>query len=182
MRYLIFTLLFTLGACAEIKVRSSYAPNTDFSKYKTWCWLKGCDLVYQGPGYVMDSATIEHIANAIAVEMQQKGFVQVDDMSDILVDFHIVVKQDSAISARVHEEDLPFWDLYENNYYHFLRGSLIIDIADRRKGEMVWRSNSRRVMSIQPDIRLSHIQKGVRKALRKFPPKQVVVESNESGE
>lgn len=178
MRYTLLLFLFLLAGCAEIKVRSSYAPGTDFSQYKTWCWLKGCDLVYQGPGYVIDSAIIEDIANAIAVEMQEKGFVQVDDMSDILLDFHIIVKQDSAISARVHEEDLPFWDLYENDYYHFLRGSLIIDIADRRKGQMIWRSNSRRVMSIYPDIKSSDIRKGVRKALKKFPPKNQLTEGS----
>lgn len=171
--------LVVLLGCAEVKVSSSYDHSVDFSQYKTWCWLKGCDLVYEGPGYVMDSTIIEHIANTIAVEMQEKGFIQVDDKSDILVDFHIVVKQDSALSARIHEEDLPFWDLYENNYYHFLRGSLIIDIADRRKGRMIWRSNSRRVMSIYPDIEFSDIQKGVHKALSKFPPGDKEKKSNE---
>lgn len=174
MRNTVLLLLLLTAGCAEIKVLSSYDNSTDFTQYKTWCWLKGCNLVYEGPSYVIDSATIENIANAIAVEMQEKGFVQGDDQSDILVDFHIVVKPDSALSARVHEEDLPFWDLYENDYYHFLRGSLIIDIADRRKGQMVWRSNSKKVMSIYPDIKLSDIKKGVHRALKKFPPEEIV--------
>ena len=170
MRNFTLLMLIVLTSCAEVRVHTAYDTKVDFSQYETWCWLKGCDLVYEGPSYLFDSAIIENIANSIAVEMYEKGFKQVDDSSDLMVDFHIVVKPDSSLTARVHEEDLPFWDLYEEDYYHFLRGSLVINIADRRKGQMIWQSNSRSIMPLYPNIELSDIQKGIKKALKKFPP------------
>ena len=169
----LFILIFLVVAagCAQVKVRTSYDTKISFSEYKTWCWLKGCELVYEGPGYLNDSATIENIGNAIAVQMQEKGFTQVDDNADLIVDFHIVVTSDSAIFSRVYEEDLPFWEPYEEEYYQFLRGTLIIDVADRKKSRMIWRSTAERLMALNPDLKKSDIDVGIKKALKDFPPK-----------
>lgn len=173
MRYLSVALCLIALACAEVKVRTSYDSRVDFEQYKTWCWLNGCSPSYDGPRFLYDSAAIETIANTIAVEMAEKGFKQVDEGSDLLLDFRIILKEDSSMAAWVHEEDLPFWDPYNEpgNYYHFLRGSLIIDIADRQKGRMIWRSNAERLMALTPDLKQSDIKSGVKKALKKFPPK-----------
>ncbi len=169
-------VLALLASCAQVKVRTSYDREVDFSKYRTWCWLKGCDLVYQGPGHLYDSATIESIGNNIAVEMYEKGFIQSDDSSDLIVDFHIIVEEDSAVFSMVHEEDIPFWDPYTDDYYRFLRGTLVIDIRDRISGRMIWRSQAERLMSLRPDIKESDIRKGIRKALRDFPPEELFEE------
>jgi len=172
-----FIAFFICGfiACSPVKVRTQSDPKTDFSQYQTWCWLKGCELVYEGPSYLNDSATIEDIGNAIAVEMYNKGYQQVDDGADLLLDFHLVVKEDSAIFARVHEEDLPFWTDYDEEYYHFLRGSLIIDIIDRSRSQVVWRSNAESYMALYPDIDKKMIDQGVKKALKKFPKRELYV-------
>ncbi len=170
MRLTLFVLILIFASCAQIKVKTIYDPSADYMSYKTWCWLQGCELVYEGPNYLYDSSTIEAVGNAVALEMYEKGFTQGDENSDIFVDFHIVVKEDSAIFAMVHEEDLPFWDTKEPEFYHFLRGSLIIHIGDRRTGKMIWRSDARRLMALRPDIQPHEIRKGVKKALKKFPP------------
>lgn len=173
MRCVIFALCWIGVACAEVRVRTSYDPTVDFSQYKTWCWLNGCKPGYLGPDYLYDSASIENIANAIAVEMQKKGYIQGDENSDLMLDFHIILKEDSSMAAWVHEEDLPFWDPYKERekYYHFLRGSLIIDIADRERGQMIWRSNSERLMALTPQLSSEDVKNGVKRALKKLPPK-----------
>lgn len=173
MKTLLPLILFIVISCAQVKVSTLSDPNIDFSQYQSWCWLKGCEIVYDGPNYLYDSSTIEAVANAVALEMYQKGYTQEDDSSDLLVDFHIVVKEDSAIFSMVHEEDLPFWNNNEQEYYHFLRGSLVIHIGDRRTGKMIWRSDAKRLMALKPDIGGDEIRKGVKKALKKFPSKAV---------
>lgn len=152
-----------------MRVHTLSDPTVDFSQYNSWCWLEGCELLYTGPNYLYDSATLEAIANAIAVEMYNKGYTQEGDSADLLVNFHIVVKEDSAIFSMVHEEDLPFWNKNEKDYYHFLRGSLLINVGDRRTGRMIWRSNAKRLMALKPDIGESEIKEGVKKSLKKFP-------------
>lgn len=170
MRSFILLGLLILVSCAQIKVKTIYDPKADYTSYRTWCWLEGCELPYEGPSYLYDSLTIETVGNSIALEMFEKGFTQGDENSDIFVDFHIVVKEDSAIFAMVHEEDLPFWDTKEPEFYHFLRGSLIIHIGDRKTGKMIWRSDARRLMALRPDIKPKEIREGVKKAMKKFPP------------
>ncbi|MBL6447785.1 DUF4136 domain-containing protein [Fulvivirga sp. 29W222] len=173
MRFLTASLCLLMLACAEVKVHTSYDHRVDFEQYKTWCWLNDCSPSYDGPHFLFDSAAIETIANTIAIEMANKGFKQVDDRPDLMLDFHIILKEDSSMAAWVHEEDLPFWDPYNEgeNYYYFLRGSLIIDIADRSKGRMIWRSNAERLMALTPDLSQAEIRSGIKKALKKFPPK-----------
>ncbi|WP_185154343.1 DUF4136 domain-containing protein [Fulvivirga sp. M361] len=164
----VFILLFI--ACSSVKVKVKYDPRANFTQFKTWCWLEGCELNYQGPGYLNDSAVIEMIGNAVAKEMYDKGYEQTDDQADLIVDYHIVVQEDSAKFARVHEEDLPFWDDYHReDYYYFLKGALIIDIGQRATGQMLWRSTSKRSMSLSPTITQTEINRSVRKAMRKFP-------------
>ena len=171
LRFILAIVVFT--SCAHVKVKTSYDQKVDFSQYKSWCWLKGCELTYQGPNYLYDSATIETIGNLIAVEMYEKGFTQLDDNSDMIVDFHIIIKEDSAVFSMVHEEDLPFWESHTDEYYRFLRGTLVIDIRDRASGRMIWRTQAERLMSMRPDIKNSDIRRGIKKAMRGFPPSPV---------
>ena len=171
MRACLIILSFLMVACAQVRVKTLIHPTTDFSKYQSWCWLQGCEVAYDGPGYLYDSATIEAVANAVALEMHEKGYTQEDENADLLVDFHIVLKEDSAIFSMVHEEDLPFCNNNEQEFYHFLRGSLIIHIGDRESGQMIWRSDARRLMALRPDIDEGEIRNGVKKSLKKFPVK-----------
>lgn len=171
MKTLLPISVLILASCAHIQVSTLSDPDIDFTNYQSWCWLQRCEITYDGPDYLYDSNTIETVANAFAFEMHQKGYRQAGDSADLLVDFHIVVKQDSAVFSMIHEEDLPFWNNSEQEYYHFLRGLLVIDISDRRTGRMVWRSDSRHQMALRPDIEDDDIRKGVKKALKKFPSK-----------
>ncbi len=169
MRFYVLLSIVILAACAPVRVQTLKDPTVDFSQYKSWCWLEGCHLPFDGPNHLNDTATIEAVANAVALEMFNKGYTQKGDSADLLVDFHIVVKEDSAIFSMIHEEDLPFWNNNEKDYYHFLRGSLLIHIGDRRTGRMIWQSNSKRLMALKPNIKESDINEGVKKALKKFP-------------
>lgn len=171
MKISLIILSFLIISCAQVRVQTLIDSKTDFSKYQSWCWLQGCEVTYDGPNYLYDSATIEAVANAIAVEMYEKGYTQEDGNADLLVDFHIVLKEDSAIFSMVHEEDLPFWNSNEQEFYHFLRGSLIIHIGDRESGQMIWRSDAKRLMALRPDLGENDIRKGVKKSLKKFPAK-----------
>lgn len=171
--------IVVFSSCAHVKVKTSYDPSVDFTQYKSWCWLQGCELTYQGPNYLYDSATLETIGNLVAVEMYEKGFVQLDDNSDMIVDFHIIVKEDSAIFSMVHEEDVPFLGPNTDDYYRFLRGTLVIDIRDGPSGRMIWRTQAERLMSMRPDLKNSDIRRGVKKAMRDFPPTPTVTDEKE---
>ena len=165
--------LILLSHCAEIKINTQQARDADFKNYKSWCWLNNCEPSYSGPEMLYDSTVLVHIADALARQMHSMGYVKSESDADILLDFHIILEEDSATIARVQEEDLPSWDPYEEPaaYYHFLRGSLIVDITDRRHGHMIWRGQAKKLMSANPQIDPVEIEAGVSKLMRKFPSK-----------
>ncbi|MEQ8242747.1 DUF4136 domain-containing protein [Fulvivirga sp.] len=175
MKRLFIISFVLLLSCAELKMHSSKDPNADFSKYSTWCWMNGCTPTFEGPDYIYSKEAIDEMVNLIAVEMQNKGYIQGDDKSDLLVDFKIVLEEDSAIAAIVHEEALPLWEHYQerDNYYHFLKGTLILDIADREKGQIIWRSVTRKYLPKYPTMNTLDAKKGVEKALKDFPERKV---------
>ncbi|MTI40444.1 DUF4136 domain-containing protein [Fulvivirga lutimaris] len=169
-RLLIIPFILLLG-CAELKMHSSKDPNADFSKYTTWCWMNGCTPTFEGPDYIYAEEALNEMVNLIAVEMQNKGYVQGDDASDLLVNFKLVLEEDSAIAAVVHEESLPLWEHYQDKdpYYHFLKGTLILDIADREKGQIIWRSVTQKYLPKYPTMNSQDAERGVKKALKDFP-------------
>ncbi len=172
MRYLVFFILF-LPACMSLKVETQYDEKTNFSDYKTWCWLD-CNKIYTGPDYLYDSSLIDNISNVIAAEMHSKGYIQGDENSDILVNFHLIFQEDSTYFRRVnmHDDELTFWAPYREEFFHFIDGSLLIDIADRKKGQLIWRSNARRLLSYNQTVPLDKIQLGIKKAMKDFPPEE----------
>ncbi len=174
MRRLLVIPLIVLFSCSELKMHSSQDPNADFGQYSTWCWMNGCTPTFEGPNYIFSKETIDEMVNVIAVEMQNKGYTQGDDHSDLLVDFKLVLEEDSAYAAVIHEEALPLWENYQenDNYYHFLKGTLIIDIADREKGQVVWRSITKRYLPKYPTMSTEDLKKGVKKALKDFPERK----------
>ena len=172
MKHIIWIIIAaTLLACASLRVETKFDPKADFKQYKTWCWLE-CDLIYQGPAYLYDSTLIDNIANAIAREMQAKGYVQGDENSDIMVDFHLIFKEDSTYFATVnmHDESLTFWTPYHEEFFHYINGSLIIDVVDREKSLIIWRSNAKRLLSYTEKLTNEEVSKGIKKAMREFPP------------
>lgn len=175
MRDLITPLIaILLFSCAEYKVTSSKDPKANFDEYGSWFWMNGCNPSFEGPAYIYPKRMMEDMINAIAEEMYNKGYEQNEENTDLLVDFHVVLKPDSSVNSIVHEQTYPLWDnhLDTEPYYHYLVGSLIIDIADREKGTIVWRSVTERYLPLDPQMSHNEIKKEIKKALKDFPNKK----------
>lgn len=142
-------------------------PNQDFSDYSTWCWLKGCEVVYQGPDHYYDQKTLEEITNVIAQKMYEKGYTQSDDSSDLAVNYFIILEEDSTTISDEYDDIVTssFYPQYEK----FLKGSLVIDIIDRQQSELIWRSSAEKYLDINPSYDPVMINKVITRAMKKFP-------------
>lgn len=164
--------IFLLFGCA-VQVKTYQNPEADFSNAKTWCWMQGCEITYLGPEYYNDPQVIDEIAGAIAWNMNDKGYVQSDDKSDMVLNFYIRLEQDSS------EVSEPFYGTYQDErewltmlypeYQQFLKGSLVIDVLDRKTSTLLWTSNSIKYLEINPTFDQKSIWSGVGKAMRKLP-------------
>ena len=164
--------IFLLLSCA-VQVKTFQNPQANFSEYQTWCWMQGCEVVYQGPEYYNDPRVIDEIAGAIAWNMNDKGYTQGDDKSDMVLNFYIILEQDSS------EVSSPFYGTYQGErewltmlypeYQQFLKGSLVIDVLSRKTSELVWTSSSVRYLEINPTFDQKSIWTGIGKAMKKLP-------------
>ena len=156
--------LVLIPGCATVRVESTYDQSVSFESYKSFCWLGGCDFKYQGD---LDSIVVVEIKLAIEAEMTGKGFIQDENDPDMLMDFHVSLTEE-GYEKIIFINDYDFWPEYESEEY--VKGSLIIDIADGESAAMIWQSTTRRYMDPDAEVRANAIKRSVRKALQDFPP------------
>ncbi|MEQ9101326.1 MAG: DUF4136 domain-containing protein [Imperialibacter sp.] len=169
---LIVVLILGLTGCAT-RVSTSFDRQADFSKYKSFCWLQGCEFTFTGPRYMNDSAVVSNLKNAIIKEMEEKGFIYDAENPDLLLDFHVTVENRQTNVYRFEEDRFLQLDpVDQSDVYYFLEGTLIMDIADRETGQMIWRSSANRYLELNPQMTEKNLRKGIGMVLRKFPPKE----------
>lgn len=173
----LWTILL-LSSCS-VKVNTFYDKTAAFENYKTFCWLTQCEFTIEGPEYLRkDSATVEVFKNAIVDELERKGFTYDENNPDFLLYMHIVIEEQEGINTSPYvsgdpdhwQGAFPVEEAFIDQTYIYLKGSMIIDIADAKESIMVWRSDVVRYMDINPDITESELKRGVKQALKKFPP------------
>lgn len=168
---LVLIILGLLVSCAPVRTRTNYDQKIDFSKYQSFCWLRGCEFVYEGPEHYRDSVALNNIRDQIIVELKSKGLVQDQDNPDLLIDFHVIIEEQTAMIAR-HPEYREDYEQYDPVWeeYQYLRGTLIIDMVDNSQSRMIWRSHSVGFLETFPQIGMKQIEKSVKEALKDFPP------------
>lgn len=173
MRYFFYIGILLLVSSCNVKVHSTYDKNVDFTKYKTFCWLNGCEFTYSGPTYLNDSLLREKIKESIVAELNAKGITQDDESPDLLIDFHISMENETSVIYHHTDGNVnEFKPLPDREVINYLKGTLIIDMVDKSKSAMVWRSEAIGYMDINPDLSEKNIRRGISLVLKKFPPKE----------
>jgi hypothetical protein len=165
-------LLILLLGCDNIQ--TSYDQDINFSTYKSFCWLEGCELAITGPDYLKDSIIQKNIKNAIIDELTRKGLRYDDSNPDLLVDFHVVIENEKVITYH-NREDEPYY--YRMTFLTpeemlLTKGTILLHMVDRQKSIVVWQSQVLGYLETGPDLSEKNIQKGIFQLLKEFPPKK----------
>jgi hypothetical protein len=168
-------LLFPALALAQ-KTSFDFDKTADFSKYKTYA-LKDGTKVGQP---LIDN----RIVAAIETELAAKGLKKSDAASDVVVVYHVAFDKQQDITA------YSTGGAYGGYGYRYgggwgttttdvrvneiLVGTLVVDIADSTKKEVVWRGMGVKEIDVQAkaDKRDKNINAAVKKILKDFPPKK----------
>jgi hypothetical protein len=147
-----------------------FAKGTNFSAYHTYALKEGTPV----GNPLIDNRIIE----ALKTELATKGLTNDDAKPDLFVTYHIAFDKQKDISA---------WSTGMGPYgWHYgmgstdvqvreiLIGTLVIDMADAAKKEVVWRGVATKEIdtTAKPEKRDKNIQKAVQKILKKYPPEQ----------
>lgn len=176
--------LLVVGCAPSIQVKSSFDPQTDFSKAATYNWLNDVDQ----PGddiRVNNERTRKMVRQAVEQSLEEKGFTRVEgQQADLLVAWF------GAIKTKVKSESIEhfyspygYGSLYKDPYWNsqpatfnvseYEEGTLIIDVLDPAKQRLLWRGiGTGEVVEGQPEETVrKNLTNAVKQILEKFPPR-----------
>lgn len=176
MNKLVISLMMILLSGCALQVKTYQKPGTDISKYKTWCWMEGCEVTYQGPEEYYNEEALMSISDAIGEQMAQKGYIRNDEEQDLLVNFYLIMEMREQEVVEPNYEGMSMnmqWlpQVYPK-YVRYLKGSLVIDIIDRRESELLWRGNVIKYLELYPTLDKVAIKNAIAQAMKKFPVRE----------
>lgn len=169
------TLLPLTGCASSPTIRTDYDTTISFDGWKTWAWAQQNTNV--GVGAVSASLYDSRIRRSVASALAARGFVEgpAED-ADFLVTYTVRITSES---------DVVVWDDPHSRYrwrgawrprdvsvHRYEVGSLILDVVQRRSGNIAWRgwAEAEVQRKISPEERDQRIDKAVHDIFARFPP------------
>jgi hypothetical protein len=169
MRRALFALTVIMGACATLSVGTYLQPGANIASHQTFTWGHPDDIPTGDPR--LDNNTVfQHLMRtAIERELTSRGYREVTQNADIHVHYHATVQQ----KTMVHRTDAAqgYRD-YDEQIVQYEEGTLVIDLADVRTKQLLWRGWATDVvggfLGKQADME-RHVDKAVKGVFAGFP-------------
>ncbi len=140
-------LIVMLSGCgSSVKVVADHDPATDFSSYRTYQWMPEPEDTQMQRGFIW-----RDIKQAIDHELGQRSMQQVESNPDVYVAFYASVEE-KVTGATIDRYGYGYGGYYGRGRWgtyggsanvrvdSYTEGTLIVDIIDAGKKELVWRS------------------------------------------
>ena len=129
------TLSAAIAACAPLSVSSHIQPGADFSRYRTYDWAPR-DALPTGDPRLDDNPFFDsHVRASVERELASKGYRREPENPDLLVHYHASVQQ----KVDIYRTDAEAGYSYESAAVQYEEGTLVLDVADARTKQIVWR-------------------------------------------
>jgi hypothetical protein len=170
------TFITTAGAAAWLgtiafaqTVTFDYDRAADFSKFKTYTWVRGTNLD--------DQLNHARIVRAVDAQLASRGFVRSETSAtaDVLVAYHASFDKNLQINGFSSG-----WGGYRfggnrsgtANVEEILVGTLAVDVVDARTKTIVWRAMATKEVDVKanPDRREKNINRAAEKLFKSYPP------------
>jgi hypothetical protein len=178
---ILFFPLALLIACSGETVHTDFIPGTDFSRIRTFAWIK--KPATSNP--LMDERMVEDIN----VQLAQHGWKNVDSHESA----------DAAIAGTVTTKDQERIDTMNNGMgyggygygwrggmgmgggmststvYHETIGTLIVDIFDTKTKNAIWRGTASGTVTNDPETDTKNTRNAIMEMFKNFPPGSAAV-------
>jgi hypothetical protein len=153
------------------KTSFDYDKTASFATFKTYAIKEGTK--------VGDPLIDKRIETAIEAQLAAKGLKASAEKPDVTVIYHVAFDKQKDITA-FSTGGGPYgyrwgggWGTTDVRVNEILIGTLVIDIADANKNEVVWRGMGVKEVDVQAkaERRDKNINAAVEKILKNFPPK-----------
>ena len=173
---LVVGLLFAVCAVASAQdIRFNYLQGTDFSKYKTYKWVRVPKAQY--PNDILD----EQIMRAIDTQLAAKGLTKTEDNPDLYVTYQAAVNQEKQWNSFSSGGDYWGWGGWggwggmsttTTTSKTINIGTLNVDLYDTGTKKQVWRGAASKTLGSGKDPAKvnKNLNKAVAKLFKKYPP------------
>ena len=156
-------LLVLATSVVAQKVTTNSAPNVDWAKFHTYSWGEGTPA--------SDPLIAQQIVAAIDSQLSAKGWKKVDQDPDAIVVYHTSTDQQKSLNW----SSFGGWGRFGGGMGSaqvetVVTGQLIVDIADAKAKQFVWRGTAADSVSSDPQKLTKKISQGLIKMFQKFPP------------
>jgi hypothetical protein len=148
------------GIATAQKVVSQYDRGTDFSKFKTYKWI-----IIQGT--TPNQITAQNIVGLVNTALGEKGLLQSEGNTDLLVGFQTSVDQQRQING-FNNGSPRMGGMGQATSSIIEVGTLVVDMYDPGQKQLVWRSSATKTLTPggNPEKNYERLEKAVDKLLK----------------
>ena len=178
-RLIMLVALLAVGAFAQ-DVRYNFDRSADFSKYRTYKWVKVKDAAELG------QLADQQLRDAIDAELSRKGLVKSEKDPELLIAYQAAINQEKQFNSYSTGMG-PGWGYgagWRYGYGGFESsmttgqtstihiGSVGLDIYDASEHKLIWRGEASKTLDVKakPDKVQKNLNKAVAKLLKNYPP------------
>ena len=156
-------------------IRFNYLEGTDFSKYKTYKWVKIPNAQY--PNQILD----EQIMRAIDAQLATKGLTGTEDNPDLYVTYQAALNQEKQWNSYSTGGDMWGWGGWRGwggmsttttTSQTINIGTISCDIYDVSTKKQIWRGDASKTLGSGKDPQkvTKNLNKAMAKLFKKYPP------------
>ena len=155
-------------------VKTDHDKSVDFSKLHHYEWRDSPEFEKQPELKTRYAVGIDLVRSAANKALMAKGYVPVDFTPDFYVTLFLGSKGMTDVTTL--DTGWYTWGAYWYPMWttvmvsHYTEGTLILDIVDANTKRLVWRAFCQDDIR-DPKQRHENVERAVKKALKKFPPK-----------
>src|SRR5215475_7711907 len=167
------------GWAAAQDIKFNFLPGTDFSKYKTYKWVRVPKVEY--PNQILDT----QIMQAIDAQLALKGLTKSEDSPDLYVAYQAAVNQEKQWNS--YSTDLGGWgygrwggwggygggtSTTTTTSETINIGTLNVDLYDVSAKNQIWRGAATKTLGSgkDPEKVNKNLNKAMAKLFKKYPP------------
>jgi len=146
-------------------VQTDYDHTTDFSKYKTFTWIK--------QPKTENPLMQQRIIDAVNTQLETKGLRLVSTDADLGISANTATREEQTLNS--------FYDGFSGWGWHrywgpvtvetYTVGTLVVDLFDMQTKQVKWWSAASDTISDKPEKNAKKLNEAVEKMFKHFPPK-----------
>lgn len=168
------TVILSTACGPSIQVTTDYDPTARFSELRTWDWLPQSARERGGDRRIDNPVMERRIRSAVEQELAASGYDRVEGGEpDFRVGYHAAVED--KIDVTTMDEYYGYrrrWRVTTVDVREYKRGTLILDIVDPGRRQLIWRGWAVGAIENPSPERVDRsVREAVKRILADFPPR-----------